>query len=305
MAFDVTAFTDYVDQTSEELLMASITGAESAEMFTLQTGIKSAADLHILDTDVILQTGGDCSRTPSGTTTFTKRELSVASIRYAEDLCPKDLEAKWTQIMLPGGSVYEDINFFAEEYFGRKSQRIASILEKALYQGNTGSGDQDLLHFNGYLKIIDDAGLSQVVTPAAINTTNIRGIMRSVKDAIPDAIRSKDDLIVVCEWATFDTYVNALAIDNLYHKFGDDGVNGEMRIENSNIILKAVDGLVGTNRILAMRKSNFFIGVDLAGEEDQVEAWYSQDDRVVKTNWEFKYGVQIAFLEEVVTFTGS
>ena len=303
MSFDVTAFTDYVNEQSTDLLTRSLTGAQSAALFNIQTGVKSSADLHIFTTDAIFQAGGACSRTASGTTTFTKRNITVGKIQVAEDLCPKDLEAKWTQIMLPNGSVYEDINFFATEYFGKKADTIANQLETAIWTGDTTSGNANLSRFDGLLKLIDADATVVSATASTINETNIRTILRNIKDNLPDQIRDKDDVKVLCGWDTFDTYVNKLAIDNLFHKSGEGGEMGEMSIENSRVVLKAVNGLTGTNRIIAGRMSNFYIGVDMQDEEDNFETWYSQDDRNVKFNVEFKYGTQYAFGDEIVEYT--
>jgi hypothetical protein len=48
--------------------------------------------------------------------------------------------------------------------------------------------------------------------------------------------------------------------------------------------------------------SNIFLGVDLQGEEERFEMWYSQDDRNVKFHASLKIGVQFAFMDEIVKF---
>jgi hypothetical protein len=49
--------------------------------------------------------------------------------------------------------------------------------------------------------------------------------------------------------------------------------------------------------------SNFFLGTDLANEEEDVKIWYSQDNDEVRFRLTFAYGCQVAFPAEVVYFT--
>jgi hypothetical protein len=56
------------------------------------------------------------------------------------------------------------------------------------------------------------------------------------------------------------------------------------------------------NRIFAGRASNFYIGMDAMGD-DEMEMWYSQDDRNVKSSIAFKRGTQVAYPAELVQFT--
>ena len=47
MAFDVTALTDYVDQTSTDLLLPAVSAGRTASLVNIQVGIKSSAALQL------------------------------------------------------------------------------------------------------------------------------------------------------------------------------------------------------------------------------------------------------------------
>jgi hypothetical protein len=64
----------------------------------------------------------------------------------------------------------------------------------------------------------------------------------------------------------------------------------------------AVGGLNGTNRMFLARISNFFVGTDLANEEEDFKFWYSQDNHEVRFRATMTYGVQIAFPDQIVQF---
>ena len=104
MAFDVTGLTDYVDEVNGDFIIKSIFGAESIQMSTIQTGIKTTQNIHISNTDAVFQAGAACGFVSSGTTALTDSAITVGQIKVQEALCTDDLNAKFTQIMLNSGS---------------------------------------------------------------------------------------------------------------------------------------------------------------------------------------------------------
>ena len=76
----------------------------------------------------------------------------------------------------------------------------------------------------------------------------------------------------------------------------------EMVYPGTNMKVVAVGGLDGTNRLFAGRLSNFFVGTDLANEEEELKYWYSQDNDEVRFRMTCKYGVQVAFPDQIVRF---
>jgi len=302
MAYSVSSLTEYVDQQRLPLLVAATFGAKTASLVSKMTGVKSSAALNIMNTDAVFQTQA-CSWNASGTTTFTQRNLTVGKIAVMEELCPKTLEAYWMQSQIMAGT--PDAVPFEEEFTMKKAAVIASQLETAIWQGDTTSGNDNLNKFDGYIKLINAAGTAISATAQAdITTSTVRGIMQDIYTKIPAAILDKDDLVVFCGWDVFRMYQIALATANLYHYNGEAG-NGEMFIENSGVRLIAVNGLNGTDRIFAGRKSNFFVGVDLEGEEDTFEIFFAREARTVRYVCEFKYGVQVAFPDQIVSYQNS
>ena len=68
MAYNVQALTDYTNEQNFPILKASILGAKTASIFTLQTGIKSSAALNLMDVDVVLQNDSVGSSVEGGIT---------------------------------------------------------------------------------------------------------------------------------------------------------------------------------------------------------------------------------------------
>jgi len=283
------------------------------------TGVKSAQTVNRMDTDVFFQDDSSCGFSASGTTEFTQRTLTVGKVKTQEVLCPKDLEAYYLQKALPAGSNYDSI-IFAQEYTARKAGKIAEALEVAIWQA-TGSGyggTNGLLNkFKGIKQLVSDAGGSVVnanVTgfygagapiTGIDSTTKAKNAVLAVIKALPARIKGKSDVRIFCGWDVYDLLIQAYVDANLYHyNPGSDNTPpaAEFKVPGTAYSVVPVHGLTDTSDIYAFRMSNIFLGVDLQGEEDNFEMWYSQDDRNVKFSASFKMGVQFAFPDEIVKF---
>ena len=317
MAFNVSALADYTEQNEALLVTSSVLGAKTASLIksagNVMVGVKSSETINIMDTDAVFQSGGSCGFNASGSTSFTQRTVTVGKIKVNEALCPKDLEAKYLQKALPTGSMYDSIPF-EQEFSEKKAKRIASQLEIALWQGDTGSANVNLNKFDGLVKLIGaasgvvDANVSAYISGAPISSgtgitaANVVAIFDGIYKAIPAQIVSEDDVAIFCGMDTFRTYTIALKNANLFHYQINEKADNEFILPGTTIKVVAVQGLNGTNKIYAMRLSNLFLGTDLLNEEEKFEIFYAKEADQVRFVSEFKMGVNIAFPDEVVKF---
>lgn len=308
MAFNVTGLTDYTNQQSTDLVLKSLFGSKTAAVLQaagqVQVGVKSAEALNILTGDVYFQADG-CGYTASGNTTFTQRNITVGKIKVEETLCPKTLEAKWMQTQIAAGSP-EEVPF--EEQIGNdKASRIAKLLEVAMWQGDTATSNTNpnTNRFDGFNKVIDDAAASvdgNTTAATAITTSNVETLVDDIYNALPADIADAEDLVLFVGIDTFKKYSTALRASNLFH-YAADSEGMEIVVPATNMKMIAVGGLNGTDRMFAGRMANFFVGTDLANEEEEYRFWYSQDNDEVRFRATMKYGVQVAFPDQIVEFT--
>jgi len=314
MAFSVGTLAAYTKENEALLVASSVLGSKTASLIkdqgNVMVGVKSAETINIMDTDAIFQDGSSCGFNASGTTSFTQRTVTVGKIKVNEALCLKDLEAKYLQKALPAGSSYDSM-VYSEEYSNRKAEKIASQLEKALWQGDTLSVDVNLNKFDGLLKLITAAGGSVVnansiafhgSVETAITGSNVIAIFDSIYKAIPAQVVDKDDMAIYCGMDVFRTYTVALKAANQFHYTVDQKANGEFVLPGTTIKVIALQGLNGTNDIVASRISNFFLGTDLLNEEERFEIFYAKEADQVRFVSEFKMGVNFAFPDEIVKF---
>ena len=127
--------------------------------------------------------------------------------------------------------------------------------------------------------------------------------MQGVYKAIPIALLDKADLKVNVGTHIFRLYQIALTNANLFNYTAVDNALGEMFIHGTNVKIVSCPGLNNVNAIYALQDANMFLGVDLQGEEETFKFWYSEDFDLVRFKMEFKYGVQVSQVAEIVKFT--
>ena len=316
MAFSLGSLTPYVEQNEALLVASSVLGAKTQSMIQAQgnvmVGVKSKETINIMDTDAIFQAGGSCGFTTSGTTSITQREVEVGKFKVNEAICPKDLEAYYTQKALPNGSRYDSMAF-AQEYTARKAAKIAAQLERAIWQGDKNSVDVNLNKFDGIIELVKDATTAIVnantatyytgAPATAIDDTTVVNIFDAVYKAIPAEVVDKDDVKIFCGMDVFRTLTVKIKNANLFHYQVDAAPNTSFFLPGTQIEVVGTPGLNGTNKIYAMRLSNLFLGTDLLNEgEDRWELFYAREADQVRFVSEFKLGVNFAFPGEIVKF---
>ena len=135
----------------------------------------------------------------------------------------------------------------------------------------------------------------------SITVSNVVSIVDAIYKSIPVEVLDKEDLFIACGTDTFRLFTVALKTANLYH-YGVDAINFELFIPGTNIKLVALNGLNGTSRLIAGRKSNMYMGVDLMNEEEKFEIFFAKEADEVRFMCAFKAGVQVAFPSQVANF---
>jgi len=308
MAYNFGNLSAYTDQERLPLITKAVFSAKSASLFTKQVGIKFAAALNLMDTDAVLQGGDTCGYTSSGTTTFSQRVITVGRMKVMETLCPRALEQYWMQTQLTAGSMYDGVPFeqaFAEQ----KALRIAEALETAIWQGNAYfSGVNQLLNAASGSTISGNTGA--VSASVGITASNVIGIFDAIYNQIPQAILTKQDLVIFCGWNNYRTLVQAFkqgtttgGLAVLYNQVDLASLaNGEFIYPGTNVRVIAVPGLTNTNRIVCTYLGNLFYGSDLLSDEEQFSIFYARENDEIRSIAAFKCGVQIAYPDLVVDF---
>lgn len=215
MAFSLGGLTAYTEQNKQALITKALFKAKTIGMMTPMTGIKSAETINILNTDAVFQVGGTCGFSSSGTTAITQRTVTIGKIKVQEALCPKSLEAYYTQTLLKPGSQYDGIPF-EQIYTDYKTEQIAKSLEVAIWQGDTTSGNANLSKFDGLIKLIDASyaavNLNAITGTGTAAVTSGSPTVTGTGTAFTSQVNVGDKLIIGAVTGVVDTVNSATSI---------------------------------------------------------------------------------------------
>jgi hypothetical protein len=315
MALDLTALSPYTKQLVRPLLTSAVIGAKTQQLIMdngiVLTGVKSSAAIPLMDTDAVFQTDA-CGYSPSGTTTFTQRTVTVGKIMLVETICPKDFESKFTQEALRAGSTYDNFGNaeFLDAYLAKKNARIAAQLETAIWQGDATGATGNLNKFDGLQKQIDPSAVDANVTGftgltgvvSTVTQSNVVAATEGIYKAIPAAVVGKGDVKIFVGYDWYRLLIMAYRALNLFSYNPQDANANSFILPGTSIEIIAVHGLNGTGDAYAFSMSNAVLAVDLEDEEANYKVWYSEDNDEIRTKVSFKVGVNVAFPSECVKF---
>jgi hypothetical protein len=295
--WDVATLSDYVDEQSPDIIPTLVKNTRTAEMITIQEGIKDSWKIKLLNTTLTPQVGGDCGRNPLGGAEFTDKTLTVDEIKYNMDFCNKDLIGHWTQLGLKAGTMIEGETLpYEDQIIAHFVKQVQNINENLLWQGDKNSSNPLLNKTDGFIKRMKADGVTNVNTGGitAYTTSNITGILFDVRNALSTEVLSGDHKIFV-GFEVFDLYCQAQTVGNLFH-FNPENNRLQVRLHGTNSMIEAVPGLDGTNEIYAGTNSLMFMGTDLESDMDDFSIFYSKESGgKIYVDIEYRLGTQFVY----------
>lgn len=300
MAINTTALKAYVDEQRLPLIKNAVLGARTAYHFNLMTGVKGATALNLLETNVEFGDGTTCGWNEAGTSTLSQRVLTPGAIKINMSFCDKKLLNTWANYEVRVAAGQKTLPF-EQDFMDGVGRDIAAKLEVALWQGDKASSNKNLNKFDGIIKIAEAATLASTVTYAAGDT--VSDTVAKVYAAIPAQAFNKGEVVLYMGADQYRKYIQELISNGnlvITNTLNDVAMPDSVLIPGTNVRVIYVDGLNGTNKMYASYKENFVYGVDLVGDEEKYDFWYSQDNREHRLAVEFIAGVQIAYPDMVV-----
>lgn len=288
MAINVSALTAYVDEQRLPLIRKTIFAAPSVKHFNLQTGVKHAAALNILNTTVAFGDGATCGWDEAGTSAFSQRTLEVGNYKVNMSFCDRAMLKYWNGYEVRVAAGQKTLPF-EEDFVNGVIDGVAEKLETIIWQGHKAQDRMD-----GLLTIL--AGEQSVITTQAGST--IYGSVLNAYKAIPAKKLDKAALFLGVD--KFRDLVLELTEKNLYHYNPEIDAKMEIVLPGTNTRVIAVSGLNGQAYVVAADPENIYYGVDMEGDEEKFDLWYSQDNQEFRLAINFNAGVQVAFPDEIV-----
>lgn len=289
MAVNFNGLTAYVDEQRYPLIKKAVLGGKTIGLINLQTGVKGAAAINLINVDPAIQEGG-CGFNAQGDAALSQRILDSKLLKVDMNFCDKDFIKYWTNYEVKVGAGKETLPF--EEYFtSGVVEKVAEKLEKMVWNG-TGEGNE----FKGILTI-----LAEEDDVKSANGTGAYATIKAAYQAIPVEVLDKAAIFVGMD--TFRSFMLDLVEKNLYHYPANGADVQEIVLPGTSTKVIAVAGLNGTKKVVAADPENLFFGCDMLEDSEAFDFWYSKDNREYRLTISFNGASQVAYPNEVVVAT--
>jgi len=298
--FNVAALDAFNNELAGELIVKSVMAGSTAEFVTVKEGIKYKEPINLQEIDLVIQDGNSCVSTPSGSVTYTQRDIEVCTRTSYDGLCLKDLDTKYIGLLGPQGS-YPETFAFMEEY---ASQLVANFQKKNdqfIWTATTEAGDCSV----GLNTLLASGSGATYVSQSAPTSDNLVGIIDEQLESLNVDVQDRDDLTVFMSVANFRKYIVGLRKENNFffdmNSVENRGSLLSMRHPYANLTVVGTVGLQGSNRIVTGPARQIVVGTDLVSDLDNFQMWYDINGDQLKHRIVTKLGVQVAYPEFWVT----
>jgi hypothetical protein len=315
--FDVTALSNYTNETNENLLSQSLMSDPTSEYVSILPGIKSAENINTLDSDMALQAGSAGFAAGASSTDFDAVTLAVDKFKINEVLDPYALEQKWIQVAMQPGSIQEGIPF--EQYIAsEKADKISKIIAQVSWQGSSSgaTGAGNLAFADGFIKTLSAEATRVIPSGAtagtAFNASNIVATLDAMIAALNVDVLDRDDLVLWMSPAMYRTLVSALKSLNNYWIDPSVTVDGTFMYPFSNVRVVRTYGLassgsqsgyaVNSNDCVVLGPSRLmFWGTDLVSDYSTFKLFYVDSSDEVRFIFRAKLGTAVVYPQYFVT----
>jgi len=318
MAFDVSGLTTYIEENKAELTTATVLGAKMMKLVTVMPNVKGTHKLPQLSNTIFLQEGSGCGFDASGTTAITQRSLVPGKVKVDMEWCPDDLETIYLSSQIRAGATYDAVEP-ADVWriiVDNVNEQINAAVDQSIWKGDTTTGTGNNQYFNGFIDTIG-AGFTDANTGGTPLTTLYTEaaagelVERIYRTASAAGLSDTPGTLFV----GYDTYAwiyqglvnggstNGVQINSGANGDPDADMSVGLTFPGYNMKIIPVQGLNGEEKAYFGKDSNMFIGVDAEADFNNMNSWYSQDQKKVRLQVKFKVATQVAFPAEIVAIS--
>ena len=293
MALDLTALADFNNEVAGPLLAKLVYGGSTMEYITVKEGVKYQEPINLMEVDLVLQSG-TCVSTPSGSLTYTQRNITVCPRTSFDGLCLKDMDRTYLGIAELAPGSYNETFRMASTY----SELLVNQFQKANDQF-IWSGDQAGCAAAYGLKTIISGSTAGVVTAGTVDYTlaNLETMLAALSSDVAD----REDLTFFMSVSGFRSLISNIRTQNNFWfdpvSISNRGGILEIGMPFQNAKIVGTVGLQGSGRIVLGPAKQIVAGTDLMSDFSEFQLWYDINSDQLKHRISTKLGVNIAFPE--------
>ncbi len=309
MSLNVSALSDFNNQIAGELVLKMVYGGSTIEYVTVMEGVKYQEPINLFEVALYIN-NGTCVSTPSGSATFTQRNITVCPRTSFDAICLKDLDKKYLGISSLERGSYNETWALANAYSELLVNQFQKANDQFLWLQESGSAST-------YGGTCDTSGLKYIISgstagvevptftvtgSAMVATANILTTMDEMIAALSSDVADRDDLTFFMSVANFRNYVAGLRAANNFYFDPSSITNRGGILEMAypfqpGIKVVGTVGLQGTNRVVLGPSKQIVVGTDLLSDFSEFQLWYDINTDTLRHRIATKLGVNIAYPE--------
>lgn len=294
MALDVSALSAFNNEVAGLLLPKIVYGGSTMEYVTVKEGVKHQEPINLMEVDLQVQYG-TCVSTPSGSLTYSQRNITVCPRTSFDGICLKDMDKYYLGIAdLEPGS-YNTTFKTAEAYSELLVNQFQKSNDSFLWNGDAGCTDGG----TGLIATISGS-TAGVVTAGTADATLAN--MDTMLAALSDDVADREDLTFFMSVSKFRTFIAALRTANNYY-FDPASISNRGGILEiaypfaPGVKVVGTSGLNGSGRIVVGPAKQIVAGTDLMSDFSEFQLWYDINTDQLRHRIATKLGVNIAYPE--------
>lgn len=313
MALNVSALSDFNNEVAGKIVLDTVYTGNTTEYVSTQEGIKYQEPLNLISVTPFFQ-DGDAVSTPSGSATFSQRNITVTKRTAYDSWNLQTLTEKYLGVSsLPAGSYEETMTLLNDltSDLVKKAQQQNDVFLWTSVSGSSSDVNSDVIPQADGLKALISGSTSGVVSATGDGATAITGstaytqLTAMLSDADANIIDA-EDLTFFMGTKVFQRVISGLTTQNLFH-FDPTSVvkrNGFYEVPlpgYPNVKIVGVYGLGSSERVILGPASDIVVGTDLISDTENFQLWYDINADALKYRLRNKLGVQIGHPEYFVS----
>lgn len=309
MAINVSALNDFNNEVAGKIVLDTVYKGNTTEYVSVQEGIKYQEPLNKAVVTPYFQ-GGDSVSTPSGSATFSQRNITVTKRTAFDQWNLQTLTEKYLGISaLPEGSYEESfalLNDLTTDLVAKAQQSNDDFIWNAV-SGSVLAGSSVTPLSDGFKTLISGstAGVNTAATSSIVASTAYAQLTEML--AAADAnILDAEDLTFFTGTSVFQRIISGLTTQNLFH-FDPTTVERRGGFYEvpfpgyPNVKIVGTWGLRASERVILGPASDMVVGTDLTSDTTNFQLWYDINSDSLKYRLRNKLGVQIGHPEYFVS----
>ncbi len=305
--YDVTDLDEYTDEQSPEIMEDLINEGSLKSRISIMDNVKGSKVIKLKTSSPSLQAASSCAWTAEGGIILTDVTLSTVRVKIQEEYCNEDLNDTWAQIENAAGANAQDETApnFADTMIIYYRLRATELDENLMMNGDTGSGDANLAHYDGFSKLWENDGDLNVhySSETEIDATNGFDILQAFAKDIPTIVKRHKmatGLEIICGYETAQFCLDQIYNDKDYNAIVvNTEENGELSfiLPTTNITVRSLVTLDGTEKVYAAPYSYMFYGTDVESDIDGFRFVYNETEEMLRFSVKWRSGIQYVFPE--------